>query len=56
MADKSVNEPILNIPKENYSFIKKFIGCTDNEDFITLDTWVNNSQVGRRGFNVTNGY
>nr|WP_253611897.1 FkbM family methyltransferase [Helicobacter pylori] len=46
MADKSVNEPILNIPKENYSFIKKFIGCTDNEDFITLDTWVNNSQVG----------
>ncbi|WP_101022512.1 FkbM family methyltransferase [Helicobacter pylori] len=46
MADKSVNEPILNIPKENYSFIKKFIGSTDNEDFITLDTWVNNSQVG----------
>ncbi len=46
MAEKSVNEPILNIPKENYSFIKKFIGCTDNEDFITLDTWVNNSQVG----------
>ncbi|GAA7432227.1 FkbM family methyltransferase [Helicobacter pylori] len=46
MADKSVNEPILNIPKENYSFIKKFIGCTNDEDFITLDTWVNNSQVG----------
>ncbi|WP_104687430.1 class I SAM-dependent methyltransferase [Helicobacter acinonychis] len=46
MADKSVNEPILNIPKENYSFIKKFIGCSNDEDFITLDTWVDNSQVG----------
>ncbi len=46
MADKSVNEPILNIPKENYSFIKKFIGCSNDKDFITLDTWVNNSQVG----------
>ncbi|WP_227624860.1 FkbM family methyltransferase [Helicobacter cetorum] len=44
MADKSVDEPLLGI--QNYSFIKKFIGCTNDEEFITLDAWVNDSQVG----------
>ena len=43
LADKSVDKPNLNI--EKYSFIKKYIGPTNNEDFITMDAWVNNSEV-----------
>ena len=31
LADKSVDNVNLDIPKEQYSFIKKFIGCTKNE-------------------------
>ncbi len=40
-ADKSVDYVNLDVPKEQYSFIKKFVGCTNNDDFITLDEWVN---------------
>lgn len=41
MADKSVDKPNLNIPTNQYDFIKKHIGCTNNSDFITMDKWVN---------------
>lgn len=41
LADKSVEEVNLDIPKDQYGFIKKFVGCTNNEDYITLDEWVN---------------
>ena len=41
MADKSVDKPNLNIPTNQYDFIKKHIGCTNNSDFITMDEWVN---------------
>ncbi|MFY7900124.1 MAG: FkbM family methyltransferase [Chitinophagaceae bacterium] len=41
MADKSVEKPNLNVPEDTYDFIKKFVGCTNNDDFITMDEWVN---------------
>ena len=45
LADKSVERPNLNLADTEYDFIKKFIGCTTNEDFITLDDWVDSSHV-----------
>lgn len=41
MADYSVEEAAIKLQGNSHSFIKKFIGCYDNEMFITLDTWVN---------------
>jgi len=41
MADKSVDKPNLNISADNYDFLKKFVGCTNNDDFITMNDWVN---------------
>lgn len=43
LADKSVDSANLNIPKENYHFLKKYLGCTNNESFITMDEWVNSN-------------
>lgn len=45
MADKSVEKPNLDLPEEEYGFIKKFIGCTSDADFITLDEWIKASKV-----------
>ena len=45
MADKSVEKPNLDIPESQYSFIKKFIGPTNNKDFITMEKWVEESGV-----------
>ena len=45
MADKSVDRPNLDIAEDKYEFIKKFIGCTNDEHFITMDNWVNSSGV-----------
>lgn len=44
MADKSVERPNLDIDPSRYDFIKKYIGCTNNEDFITMDAWVDSSK------------
>jgi hypothetical protein len=41
MADKSIDKPNLNISADKYDFLKKFVGCTNNEEFITMDDWVN---------------
>lgn len=38
LADKSVEGPAEEHPL--FSFSKKFIGCTSDEDFMTLDGWV----------------
>lgn len=46
LADKSVEKPNLDLAPESYSFIKKYIGSTDNEGTITMDTWVNNYESG----------
>jgi hypothetical protein len=45
MADKSVEKPNLEISENKYSFLKKFIGCTNNDEFITMDKWVNSSNI-----------
>jgi FkbM family methyltransferase len=38
LADKSVDQPAINHSK--FHFTKKFIGATNNEQFMTLDKWV----------------
>lgn len=43
LADKSVDGP--NLKGKDYNFIKKFVGASVDEDFITMDHWVNNSAV-----------
>ncbi len=47
MADWSVEKPNLDIPETSYNFQKKFIGSINNEKFITMDSWVNSSQVSK---------
>jgi hypothetical protein len=41
LADKSVDGPAE--PDEAFHFSKKFLGATSNDDFMTLDEWVNAS-------------
>lgn len=43
LADKSVDAPAIS--NENFIFDKKFIGATVNEDFLTVDEWVNKSNL-----------
>ena len=43
MADKSVEKPNWDVAEDRYDFQKKFIGCTNNEEFMTLDTWVDST-------------
>ena len=43
MADKTVEKP--NLSNENYEFLKKNIGSYDDEEMITIDTWISNSEV-----------
>lgn len=45
MADKSVEKPTIDLSQTKYSFINKFIECTNNENFITMDEWVKLSNV-----------
>jgi hypothetical protein len=45
LADKSISKPKIKIPENGYEFLLKFIGPTDNNDFITLDTWIKSSSV-----------
>jgi len=40
MADKSVETPNWNVAKDLYRFDEKFIGCTNNDEFMTLDSWI----------------
>ncbi len=49
LADKAIAELNINASKDRYSFISKFIGVTNNKDFITLDTWVNQSNISKDG-------
>lgn len=39
LADKSVDKPRLDLKESEYHFLKKFVGCLNNDDFITLDDW-----------------
>lgn len=45
LADKSVDKPRLNLKQDEYHFLKKFVGCMNNKDFITLDTWAKSMDV-----------
>lgn len=47
LADKSVDKPNLKIPEDQYHFIKKFIGTINNEDFITMDSWVDSVNISK---------
>ena len=38
MADKSVDRPAEEDP--NFEFTKKYIGCVEDDDFMTLDSWI----------------
>ena len=41
MADKSVEKPNLDVPPDQYDFIRKHVGCINNGEFTTMDQWVN---------------
>jgi len=45
MADASVEKPNWTISEEKYRFQKKFIGCTNNEEFMTMDTWFKSANL-----------
>ena len=45
LADKSVDFPPINLPVDKFNFIKKFIGFTQNDDYITMDEWVNTANL-----------
>ena len=47
MADKSVDHPAEQHAR--FHFLKKYIGATTNDDFITLDQWVTDSEVTPEG-------
>ncbi|EIA10418.1 hypothetical protein [Flavobacterium frigoris] len=40
LASVSVIKPNLNLPDDIYNFLSKYIGCTNNKDFLTIDEWV----------------
>lgn len=42
LADYSIDITNVSLPRESFDFIKNFIGCTNNEIYITMDTWVSN--------------
>ncbi len=41
LADKSVDRPVAE--HELFHFTKRFVGATSDDDFMTLDNWVNSS-------------
>lgn len=45
MADRSVDSP--PIAHERFNFVRKYIGATNNEAFMTLDSWV--ASAGDKG-------
>jgi len=45
LADKSVDKPNLKIAEDKYHFIKKFIASVNNEDLITMDSWIYSANI-----------
>lgn len=45
MADKSVEDPQLDPQLGQSHFEKRFIGCVDDEDYLTMDSWVESAQL-----------
>jgi len=48
MADASVEKPNLDIAEDRYSFEKKFVGCTNNEEFMTMDSWFKSTGLSQK--------
>ena len=48
LADKSVDKPRIKLADNKYHFLKKHVGCFNNLDFITLETWVESSKIGNQ--------
>jgi hypothetical protein len=46
MADRSVDQPAAMHDK--FHFIKKYVGVTTNDDFMTVDNWVDSSLPGSK--------
>lgn len=47
LADLSIEKPNFNLPSEKYVFLKKNIGVTNSEGFITMDEWFKTCQLDR---------
>lgn len=47
LADRSVEKPNLNLSSDKYNFICKYIGWTNNKDFITIDEWVDSAKIDK---------
>lgn len=45
LADRSIEMPNLHLPPSTYEFLKKNIGVTNSADVITMDEWINLSQM-----------
>ena len=45
LADNSIEKPNIDSTRYQYKFIKKHIGTTSNDDFITLAKWVSESKI-----------
>ena len=43
MADASVDGPVDN--HENFVFTKKYIGALDNQEFVSIEAWVNSANL-----------
>jgi len=41
LADKSVDMPNISLDTNQYHFLKKHVGCANNDELISLDSWVN---------------
>lgn len=47
LADRSIEKPNLNLSSDKYNFLCKYVGWTNNEDFITIDEWVNSAEIDK---------
>jgi hypothetical protein len=47
LADKSVVQPNLNLSSHQYSFLNKYVGCTNDQNYITLNSWVESSNIDK---------
>lgn len=48
LADKSVNQPNFKLDPNKFNFIKKYIGCSVDENYITMQNWVDSSNVSSK--------
>lgn len=49
LADQSVEEPNFDLAPDKFHFEKKFVGHTAKEGYMTMDQWVNKSNISPDG-------